>query len=284
MLLFLGELMNGILLINKEKGMTSRDVVNIICKKLNTTKVGHTGTLDPIATGLMVICVGEGLKLVELLTGHDKEYVAKVKMGIKTDTYDITGNILEENYDYNITKERLVNVLNSFKGEYDQVVPLYSSIKVNGKKLYEYARNKEYVVLPHHVVKIYNISLLELNQDYFTFKVSVSSGTYIRSLINDIGNKLNVLMTMEELTRTKVVNFNLNDATNLDDLRFVSIEDSINIKKIEVDDSLYKKISNGVKIKNIYKEDMVMFIYNNKPVSIYKNNHGILSSYRKFNI
>ena len=275
--------MDGIILINKEKGLTSRDVVNMVCKRLNTRRVGHTGTLDPIATGLMILCVGEGLKLVELLTKHDKEYVAKVKVGIKTDTYDITGKVVEENNNFNLDKDTLENVLNSFIGEYLQTVPIYSSIKVNGKKLYEYARNNLEVDLPKHLVKISDISLLEFNKDNFTFKVNVSSGTYIRSLINDIGVKLNIPMTMEELKRTRVGDYSIIKASDIDNLKIIPIIDSINIKKIEVDELLLKKISNGVRINNIYNEDMVMFTYNNEPVSIYVRDNNILKSYRVFN-
>ena len=275
--------MDGIILIKKEKGITSRDVVNQICKKLRTNKVGHTGTLDPIACGLMVICVGEGLKLVELLTGHDKEYIAKVKIGIKTDTYDITGKVLEEK-EVKLNKDDLIKVLNTFVGEYYQEVPIYSSVKVNGKKLYEYARNNEEVTLPKHLVRISNIELIDFNNDNFTFKVSVSSGTYIRSLINDIGNKLNIPMTMEELKRTRVGKYKLEEATDIDSLSIIPIIKAINIKKIEVDDDLFKKISNGVKVDNIYQEDMVLFAHKNIPIAIYKDDRGILKSYRGFNI
>ncbi len=274
--------MDGIILINKEKNMTSRDVVNMVCKKLNTRRVGHTGTLDPIATGLMVLCVGDGLKLVELLTNHDKEYIAKVRIGIKTDTYDITGKVLEEN-DFVLDRDTLENILNSFIGEYYQTVPIYSSVKVNGKKLYEYARNNLKVDLPKHLVKISNISLLEFNKDNFTFKVNVSSGTYIRSLINDISEKIGIPMTMEELKRTRVGEYLLENATSIDNLKIISIMDAVNIKKIEVDNTLLKKISNGVRIDNIYNEDMVMFTYENKPVSIYVRDNNILKSYRVFN-
>ena len=275
--------MNGIILINKEKGITSREVVNMVCKKLNTTKVGHTGTLDPLATGLMVLCIGDGCKLVELLTGHDKDYIAKVKLGIKTDTYDITGNILEER-DYSLDKEMLINTLNSFNGTYMQEVPVYSSIKINGKKLYEYARSNIDVELPKHQVSISNIKLLDFNKDSFTFSVTVSSGTYIRSLINDIGNRLGILMTMEELTRTRVGNYYLKDATNVDELKIIPIIDALDILKVEVnDDNFEKKISNGVKIKNIYHEDMVMFIKNNQVISIYQEiGNSIMKSYRVF--
>ena len=273
--------MNGIILINKEKGMTSRDVVNMVCKKLNTGKVGHTGTLDPLATGLMVLCVGEGLKLVELLTNHDKEYVAKVKLGIKTDTYDITGKIIQKEK-VSFQKEDLIQTLNSFVGEYEQTVPIYSSIKVNGKKLYEYARNNEEVVLPKHLVKIKEINLIDLDNDSFVFQTVVSSGTYIRSLINDIGEKMGIPMTMEELKRTRVGEYQLTDASSINDLKIIPIEEAIKIKKIMVQEDLLKKISNGVPIKNIYDEKMVMFIYQNKPISIYQDDNGILKSYRVF--
>ena len=275
--------MDGIILINKEKGITSRDLVNLVCKKLNTRRVGHTGTLDPIATGLMVLGVGEGLKLCELLTGKDKDYIAKVKIGIKTDTYDITGKVLEEKK-VNLSKEDLINTLNSFVGEYNQTVPIYSSVKVNGKKLYEYARNNEEVILPKHLVKISNISLLDYNKDNFTFKVTVSSGTYIRSLINDIGDKLNIPMTMEELKRTRVGEYNLENATDISNLTIIPIIDAIKIKRIEIDGDLLKKISNGVKVENIYNKEIVMFINNNIPIAIYKDDNGILKSYRVFNI
>ena len=274
--------MDGIILINKEKNETSRDVVNRICKKLNTRKVGHTGTLDPIATGLMVICVGEGLKLVEMLTNHDKDYIAKVKLGIKTDTYDITGKVLKKEK-VNLHKDDLINVLNSFNKEYMQKVPIYSSIKVNGKKLYEYAREGKEIELPKHLVKISNIKLLDFNNDSFTFSVTVSSGTYIRSLINDIGNTLGIPMTMEELERTRVGKYKLEDANSVDDLKLIPIIEALDIKKINVDEKLLKKVSNGVRIENIYNEEIIMFIYQNKPISIYKDDNGILKSYRVFN-
>ena len=275
--------MDGIILINKKEGITSRDVVNKVCKKLNTNKIGHTGTLDPIATGLMVLCVKEGLKLVELLTNHDKDYIAKVKVGLKTDTYDITGKVIEEREVY-LNKDDLINTLNSFIGEYMQTVPIYSSVRVNGKKLYEYARNNEKVELPKHLVKINDIKLIDFNKDSFSFKVSVSSGTYIRSLINDIGDRLNIPMTMEELTRTRVGEYKLEDASDIDNLTIIPIIDALSIKRIEIKDDLFKKISNGVKVDNIYNEKIVMFTCNNIPVAIYKDYDGILKSYRVFNI
>lgn len=274
--------MDGIILIDKEKNMTSRDVVNIACQKLHTRHIGHTGTLDPIATGLMVLCVNDGCKLVEMLTSHDKEYIAKVRLGIKTDTYDVTGNIKEENNNFHLTFHELEETLNSFCPEYLQEVPIYSAIKVNGKKLYDYARSGIAVNLPSHLVKINNIKLLNLDSISFSFKISVSSGFYIRSLVNDIGNKLNIPMSLEELRRTKVGDYKIEDADTLDNLHIIPIIDSINFFKIEVDDLLYKKVKNGVKIKNIYNKTPVMFVKDNKPIAIYKDDNGILKSYRVF--
>ena len=277
--------MNGVILINKEKGKTSRDIVNDVSKFLKTKKVGHTGTLDPIATGLLVLCVNEGCKLVELLTGHDKDYIAKVKLGIKTDTYDITGKILNENYNYQLTRDELIKTLNFFLGSYNQKVPLYSAVKVNGKKLYEYARSNIPVMIPSHNVEIKKIKLLDLKDGYFTFFVTVSSGTYIRSLINDIGEKLHINMTMAELQRTRIGNFSINDVSSLDNIKIISIKDALEIKKIELDDSLYKKVINGSKIENIYNLKSALFTKNGKEVAIYnaiENNQMRL--YRKFNI
>ena len=276
--------MNGIILIDKEKGLTSRDIVNKVVKILGTKKIGHTGTLDPIATGLMVLCVNEGCKLVELLTGCDKEYIAKVRLGIKTDTYDITGKVIEKNEQYQINKEKLIDVLNSFIGEYYQEVPLYSAIKVNGKKLYEYAREGKHVKLPSHLVKIKNINLLSLSNDTFSFSVTVSSGTYIRSLINDISSRLGVYMTMEELRRTRVGKFNVDECSELSNIKIIPIDECLDIEKIELDDNLYKKVSNGVKISNDYNNDIVMFMKDNNPVAIYKADNKEMRLYRKFNM
>ena len=278
--------MDGIILINKEKNITSRDVCNMVSQKLNIKRVGHCGTLDPIATGLMIICVNEGCKIQELLMNHDKDYIAKVKIGIKTDTYDITGNIIERKNDIKLSKDVLIKTLNSFTPSYEQKVPIYSAIKVNGKKLYEYARENKKVDIPTHQVNIYNIKLLDLTNDYFTFFVSVSSGTYIRSLINDIGNKLNVPLTMEALERTRVGEFKLQDASNIDNLSIIPIINALNIFKIDIknNNDLIKKISNGVKIENIYNQDKVLFNIENIPLAIYIAEDGYLRAYRVFNL
>ena len=152
--------MNGILVINKDLGYTSRDVVNIVSKQLNTKKVGHTGTLDPMASGVLVLCVGNALKLCEMLTNHDKEYIAGITLGIETDTLDMEGNILSTE-DVDIQEDIIKEAVNSFKGSYMQEVPKYSAVKVNGKKLYEYARSNMDVKLPSKMVNIYDIEIVD---------------------------------------------------------------------------------------------------------------------------
>ncbi len=247
--------MNGIIIIDKEKNITSRDVVNKVSKILGTKKIGHTGTLDPLATGVLVLCVGRATKLVDLITGYDKEYIAEVCLGTLTDTLDVTGNVLKEKVT-KISKKEIENVLNSFMPGYEQEVPIYSAVKINGKKLYEYARNNEDVILPKRYIKINSIKLIsdivyENDKTYFSFITNVSKGTYIRSLINDIGKKLNTFGTMVELRRIKQGNFKIEDSTPLDNIKIISLEEILkDYCKVEVDEELYKKISNGVKIKN----------------------------------
>ena len=269
--------MNGIFLINKEKGSISRDVVNKIVKKLGIKKVGHTGTLDPIATGVLVICVGKATKVVDLLTSLEKEYIAEVMLGIKTDTLDITGNIVSDQI-VDINVNDVGRVLKSFIGKYSQEVPIYSAVKIKGKKLYEYARNNEEVLLPKREVNIKNIELISdiyyvNNHPCFKFKCTVSKGTYIRSLIKDICEKLNVNGTMLNLTRTRQGQFYLEDCILVDDVdkeKLIKIQDILNIEKVFVDEFLFNKIRNGQILENRYKSDLVMFIYNDKLLAIYK--------------
>lgn len=274
--------MDGIIITDKEKNVTSRDEVNKISKEFKTKKVGHTGTLDPIATGVLVICIGKATKLVELITGYNKEYIARCCLGMLTDTLDITGKKIKEENVY-FEKKDIIDVLNSFVGEYEQEVPIYSSVKINGKKLYEYARNNEQIELPKRKIKINSINLIsdieyKDGKIYFSFITNVSKGTYIRSLINDIGKKLNTYGTMIELRRVKQGDFKIEDANKL-----ITIEEVLKpYFTVELDDQMYKKISNGVKIKNIYDKDIVVFTYNNKVSAIYKNEDGYLKSYKMF--
>lgn len=269
--------MNGILLINKEKDYTSRDVVNIVSKELKTKKIGHTGTLDPLATGVLVLTIGSYTKLSELLTSTYKEYIAEVILGINTDTLDITGNILEDK-DCIIEKELIEQTLKKMIGFYEQEVPIYSAVKVNGKKLYEYARNNEEVILPKKMVEIKNIELLDYkinnNKTNFKFKCLVSKGTYIRSLIRDIAFKLNTVGVMKNLIRTKQGNFKIEDCYTLEDIKnnnykLLDVDNYLDMKKIDMDEKLENKIKNGQIINNVYNEDIIMFRSSNI-ISIYK--------------
>lgn len=265
--------MDGFIIINKKENMTSRDVVNIVCKKLHTKKVGHTGTLDPMAKGVLVIAVNKALKLVDDITSLNKEYIAEVTLGIKTDTLDITGNVLETEEIRSINKESIEEVLNSFIGEYNMKVPIYSAVKVNGKKLYEYAREGKSVELPIKKVVINNIELLSVDQNKFTFKCNVSKGTYIRSLINDICKKLGVMGCMSDLIRTKQGKFYIEDAIGLDDInentKLINMVDVIDSPILEVNEYLYNRIKNGSKLENRYNYEKLAFTYNKELIGIY---------------
>lgn len=266
--------LNGILIVDKPKGVTSRDVVNKVGKILGTNKIGHTGTLDPLATGVLVLCIGKATKLVELLTSTEKEYIAKVQLGVLTDTLDIDGNIIKEGK-YTIKEENLINVLNSFLGEYDQEVPAYSAVKINGKKLYEYAREGKKINLPKRKVNIRTIKLLQFDDSSYEFKVVVSKGTYIRSLIRDINEKLDIIGSMSELRRTKQGSFDIKNAYTIEQIErgkynMLSITDVLKSKRcIEIDNFMYKKVINGQLLDNIYSEDEVVFTFNNEAVAIY---------------
>lgn len=274
-------LMDGILIINKPTGYTSRDVVNRVSKILNIKKIGHTGTLDPMATGVLVLCIGKATKLVEILTAAEKEYIAEVTLGINTDTLDSMGNILEER-NVHIDKEQIIRALNSMSGFYEQEVPIYSAVKINGKKMYEYARENKKIDLPKRIVEINKIELLgdikyENNKTIFKFKCLVSKGTYIRSLIRDIALKLNTIGIMSNLNRTKQGSFDLNNSYNLDDIEsgnfhLINIEECLkNYKSIIADDFLTKKIMNGAILQNRYNEDIIVFKDSNSNVlAIYK--------------
>ena len=265
--------MNGFILVNKKKNMTSRDVVNSLIKILNTKKIGHTGTLDPFAEGLLLVAVNKGLKVVKLLNYKDKEYIAKVRLGIKTDTLDITGNILEERKE-DINKEELEKVLQSFIGEYSYEAPIYSAIKVNGKKLYEYAREGKKVEIPIKDSYIYDIKLINIEENSFTFSVKVSNGTYIRALVRDISKKLSKIMTLEELTRTKIDSLLIKDAYTLEDIKnnnfkLLKINDLLNYKEVELSGYLEAKVLNGNKIKLDEKEDNILFIKETEEIAVY---------------
>lgn len=257
--------MDGIIIVDKSKEFTSNDVVNKVKKILNV-KVGHTGTLDPNATGVLPLLLGKGTKFSKYLINHDKCYIATLKLGIKTSTADVEGDIIEEkDVDDNIfNKEYLSEKLNCFVGNLVQTPPIYSAIKVKGKKLYEYARNNIEVDIPKRNIEIYSIKLIDFckKDKTIVFEVECSKGTYIRSLCEDIAEKLGNIGYMKELRRTKVGEFCLAEAVTIEELennkaneiwlknKIISLEDllknngCINLKKKEI-----QKFFNGVKLK-----------------------------------
>ena len=272
--------MDNIIVVNKDKDYTSRDVVNVIGKIFNTKKVGHTGTLDPLATGVLIVCMNKALKVVDLITASDKEYIAKVVLGIDTDTLDITGNIINEcKTDVNV--DMVKSVLNSFVGKSIQEVPKYSAVKVNGKKLYEYARNGIDVELPKREIQIFDIELISDidiidGHQEFSFRVKVSKGTYIRSLIRDIGIKLGCFACMKELTRTKQGKFSIDESYTLNDIKngnykLLNIKDVIDIEKVVVSDNMLFKIKNGMILDKFFISDKALILDNKgNEIGIYK--------------
>lgn len=277
--------MNGILIVNKSEGFTSRDVVNKLSKIFNTKKIGHTGTLDPIAKGVLVVVIGKYTKLCEDLTQTFKEYIATFKLGILTDTLDITGKILDEK-DVTVTEEEIRNVIAGYKCVYDQEVPIYSSVKINGRKLYEYARNGENVVLPKRKVDIKNIEVIDINKDIVKIKCLVSKGTYIRSLIRDIGSSLNTFATMTDLIRIKQGIFDIRDSYTLEDIekgnyKLIDIEDVMDICVIE-NDTYLKDVTNGVKLKLDIENEYILFKHEGNNIALYKKDNDYFRMYIHF--
>lgn len=273
----------------KEKNMTSRDVVNIISKHLHTKKVGHTGTLDPLATGVLIVCTNHDTKLVDILTSKNKEYIATMRLGIQTDTGDITGNIIKR-ATYKVTKDQIIKVLNNFLGSSTQTVPIYSAVKINGKKLYEYARNGEEVTLPTREINISSIELLDYHDDLIKFKVTVSKGTYIRSLIEDIGKTLQTVATMEDLVRTKQGNYKIEDSYTLEDIKndnYKPMPLNIVLKDYHtynLNATEYFKVKNGSKMLLNIDDKIVTLLYNNKPIALYRKENDIYRVYKMLEI
>lgn len=255
--------MNGIILINKEKGCTSHDVVYKV-KKLTNSKVGHTGTLDPNATGVLPLLIGEATKISKYLINHDKEYEVVLELGKKTSTADVEGEVIKEKeVPAEIFEEQNVKeILKTFIGKQEQVPPIYSAIKVNGKKLYEYARKGQEVKLEPRKIEIYNIELLNINKDekQISFRVKCSKGTYIRSLCEDIAEKLGTVGLMKELKRTVVGDFKIENAIKVEELKekienedytyIISIEEIFSQSgRIDLKPQDYSKYVNGVKLE-----------------------------------
>ena len=280
--------MDGIIIINKEKGFTSYDIVHKVKKILNE-KVGHTGTLDPLAEGVLPLLIGKGTLCSKYLINHDKTYIARIQLGKKTDTADEEGKILkEENVlpEY-IEKTRVENTLNNFIGKQQQIPPKYSAIKVNGKKLYEYARNGQEINIQPRNIEIYSIKLLkiEASKSQIEFEVKCSKGTYIRTLCEDIAKKLGTIGYMCYLKRTRVGQFKLEDSISIKEIEennelinksFIKIENLFNKKIILENEKKLKLFLNGVQLKIDCESDVYKIYYNNKFIGTGVVNNNLL--------
>ena len=248
--------MNGVLNIFKNSGMSSFDVVRIVKKVACEKKVGHTGTLDPEAIGVLPVCLGKATKIIDYIMNDKKSYKVKFKLGVTTTTYDLEGEILSETDTSNITVEETLEAINKFKGTYNQVPPMYSALKKNGVRLYELARKGIEVEREGRPITIYDIKDIEINLPYISMEVTGSKGTYIRSLCYDIGEELKVGACMTELRRTETSCFHERDSINIKDLTsenihnyIISIEDALkSYPKLKVNEGFSKLLINGVRV------------------------------------
>ena len=277
--------MDGVIIVNKPAGMTSHDVVNRIRKIFKTKKVGHCGTLDPDATGVLVVAVNKATKLLQFLTADNKEYIATLSLGTATDTYDASGQVTATKEYVPISDKKILACLNSFVGKQEQIPPMHSAIKVKGKKLYEYARNNETVEIPRRVITIDYIELISIVDNLVKFKVGCSKGTYIRSLCFDIAKKLDYPGHMYSLIRIKSGDFSLSDSYSLEEIEngefeMLSMEEALsNYPKLVVDDE--NIIYHGKKIKSKINHQVAIYNQNNKVLAIYgPDGNGYLKNIR----
>jgi tRNA pseudouridine55 synthase len=275
---------SGILLLNKSIGLSSNNILQKIKYLFNAEKAGHTGTLDPLASGLLPICLGEATKFSSYLLNGDKEYIATIKLGVETTTYDLEGQILNIKSTQHLIINDIKNTILSFIGIIEQVPPIYSALKLNGKPLYKYALNKESIEIKSRIIEIKNITIIDINQDLIKIKVTCSKGTYIRSLAHDIGHKLGVGAHLIELIRTKTNNFSLDNNITFEYLSNINKEDRLkkllpidemlsSIPIIRINQIAYEKIIHGnhIKVENLNQN----FYLENHEYRIYYNDQFI---------
>lgn len=276
--------MNGILCINKPANMTSFDVCAQIRRKFHC-KVGHTGTLDPMATGVMMITLGKSTKLVQYLTHARKTYQAVCRLGVKTNTGDIWGEVIQRGPIPDLKKEVVEPVLASFLGKSMQLPPMISAIKIDGKKLYEYARKNQTIDVPMRPIEVFSIKLDGIRENELVFTIEVSAGTYIRTICEDIGVRLNTVATLSGLERLAIEDITINQTMELDevlastDLMFV--DPLVALKKycqIVIEDPTF--IYHGKKIDLQFQDDRILFVFNNEPLAFYKKEDDLYRSER----
>ena len=262
--------MDGIIIINKPKNCTSHDIVRK-AKKILNEKVGHTGTLDPNATGVLPLLIGKGTQISKYIINHDKVYEAVLQLGTKTDTADVEGKIIEEKTvtERALEKENIEKVLEELTGEQEQIPPMYSAIKINGKKLYEYARKGETIEVKPRTINIYKLELINIDKEkkQIEFRIHCSKGTYIRTVCENVAEKLETVGYMKELKRTQVGKFKIEDSISIEELEekkeCITIEKYFkNYKNINLDSKRLKLFLNGVKL-TWQVEDGIYKIYNN---------------------
>ena len=276
--------MDGIIIINKPKNCTSHDIVRKAKKAFNE-KVGHTGTLDPNATGVLPLLVGKGTQIAKYIINHDKIYEATLKLGEKTDTADVEGVVIETKYipEESLQAEIVNKVLQSFIGKQEQIPPIYSAIKVNGKKLYDYARKGEKVEIQPRQIEIYNMELIKIDVQNKTveFRVHCSKGTYIRTLCENIAEKLGTVGYMKELNRTKVGEFSIDDSITIEQLEngnynnFITVEDYFkNYENINLNEKKLQLFLNGVQLTCNLEDGIYRIYFDNEFIGIgtIKNN------------
>lgn len=281
--------MNGIFLINKEANWTSFDICAKVKRLFNTKKVGHSGTLDPFAEGLMIVCLGQATKIIPFLENYNKTYLATIKLGEETDTLDNTGNIIDKKDVLNYSLEELKNVLNSFLGKSQQIPPMYSALKHDGVPLYSLAREGIEIERKPRDIEIFSIELIEYNKPFLTFKCKVSKGTYIRTLAKDIAIKLSTVGHLVKLIRTNIDKFDLNMAKKVNELTIndsISIVEMLTLPTLIVDNEIEKKIRNGNKLslqgKNmlllINEKKEALAIYEKKEDGYYYSKRGLFDA------
>ncbi len=275
---------SGCLLINKKVGLTSRDEVNRVSKALKIKKCGHIGTLDPFASGLLIVLVNKATKISPFLEGEDKTYVAKLKLGEATDSGDLTGNVIETKEVPLLDKQLIVKVLNSFLGEQEQLPPMFSALKHNGKHYYDYVRIGQTIERKTRKINIYDIRLLNYENDSITFLARVSKGTYLRTLGEDIAKKLNCVGHLVSLERTSIGKFSLKDAIKSEEVdisKLIPIEKMLaKYKSVLLNKEESFKALNGVKLKLAYNDEYLLLKDNDGLIAMYKKEDGYYTCLR----
>ena len=294
---------NGIIVVNKPQNWTSHDCVAVMRKVTGIKRIGHTGTLDPMATGVLPICIGTATRIMEYMDLDWKTYRASLKLGIITDTEDIWGEVLEEKTTENITEKDIIKVINEFRGEIEQIPPKYSALKVNGKKLYEYARAGQEVKIKSRKIIIKDIIINSIDVNLVDFTVTCSKGTYIRTICSDIGKKLGCGATMVSLVRTESGIFRIEDALDIENIKEMSKEEVfknlidtdvplVHFGKIKLNNKKAKDFVNGKKLKRFEFEivddsnhqEMYNIYYDNEFLGVAKIEDELLKSHKVFNV